>query len=218
MTSSPADLPAGYRLRRARFAELDARTFHDLARLRERVFIVEQECAYLELDGRDVEAETVHFWIEADPDVAAGSGGQGPREQLPVIAATLRLLKGRRDHGSAASPSGAEGASDAAQQSSDHGYPADGGPSSSDGDPEPRVIGRVVTAPEHRGHGLAAVLLSAAVAECDASADAETRIELHAQSHLTGWYGRFGFAPCGPEFLEDGIPHTPMRRPTGLPT
>ena len=36
---------------------------------------------------------------------------------------------------------------------------------------------------------------------------------LHAQSHLAGWYGRFGFAVSGPEFLEDDIPHLPMLRP-----
>ncbi|GAA4747343.1 hypothetical protein GCM10023217_16580 [Gordonia alkaliphila] len=35
---------------------------------------------------------------------------------------------------------------------------------------------------------------------------------LDAQSHLVGMYARFGYRPDGPEFVEDGIPHTPMRR------
>ena len=35
---------------------------------------------------------------------------------------------------------------------------------------------------------------------------------LDAQSPLAGWYERFGFEVTGPEFLEDGIPHLPMRR------
>ena len=35
---------------------------------------------------------------------------------------------------------------------------------------------------------------------------------LDAQSHLADWYGRFGFTPDGDEFVEDGIPHVPMRR------
>jgi ElaA protein len=35
---------------------------------------------------------------------------------------------------------------------------------------------------------------------------------LDAQTHLTGWYGRFGFTVAGAGFVEDGIPHTPMRR------
>ena len=40
---------------------------------------------------------------------------------------------------------------------------------------------------------------------------------LKAQSHLAGWYGRFGFEVCGEEFLEDDIPHVPMSRPTSPP-
>ena len=34
---------------------------------------------------------------------------------------------------------------------------------------------------------------------------------LDAQSPLAGWYATFGFEVDGPEFLEDGIPHLPMR-------
>ena len=37
-------------------------------------------------------------------------------------------------------------------------------------------------------------------------------IVLSAQSPLAGWYAKFGFEADGEEFLEDGIPHTPMRR------
>jgi len=40
---------------------------------------------------------------------------------------------------------------------------------------------------------------------------------LDAQSHLAGWYTRFGFETTGPLFLEDGIPHVPMRRDVGAP-
>jgi ElaA protein len=35
---------------------------------------------------------------------------------------------------------------------------------------------------------------------------------LDAQSHLQVWYERFGYVVTGPEFLDDGIPHVPMRR------
>ena len=35
---------------------------------------------------------------------------------------------------------------------------------------------------------------------------------LDAQTYLRAWYERFGFAVSGPEFVEDGIPHQPMRR------
>ena len=36
------------------------------------------------------------------------------------------------------------------------------------------------------------------------------RIRLEAQSHAVGFYERAGFAVCGEEFDEDGIPHVPM--------
>ena len=38
------------------FAELDAPTLYELLRLRALVFVVEQDCPYLDLDGRDSEA------------------------------------------------------------------------------------------------------------------------------------------------------------------
>ena len=33
------------------------------------------------------------------------------------------------------------------------------------------------------------------------------------QSHLRGWYEALGFEVVGDEYLEDGIPHLPMRHP-----
>ena len=53
------------------FAELTTRQFHDLVRLRVDVFVVEQECAYGELDGRDLEDGTRHVWIERDREVVS---------------------------------------------------------------------------------------------------------------------------------------------------
>lgn len=47
-----------------RFATLSARQLHDLIRLRIDVFVVEQTCAYAELDGRDLEPGTRHVWAE----------------------------------------------------------------------------------------------------------------------------------------------------------
>ena len=50
----------------ASFADLDTRTLYDLLRLRVDVFVVEQKCAYPELDGRDTEPETRHAWLSRD--------------------------------------------------------------------------------------------------------------------------------------------------------
>ncbi len=139
-------------LRVAGFAELDARTFHDLVRLRVDVFVVEQECAYPELDGRDVEPGTRHLWLARDG----------------AVVAYLRIL---------ADPDGVA------------------------------RIGRVVVAPSARGAGHAGRLVVAALAEIG-----DRPCVLEAQSHLVDFYARHGFTVSGPEYVEDGIPHTPMRR------
>jgi ElaA protein len=70
-------------------------------------------------------------------------------------------------------------------------------------------IGRVCTAAKARGTGFAGLLVAAAL---DLIGD-ETPCVLDAQSHVARYYERFGFVASGPEFVEDGIPHTPMCRP-----
>ena len=68
----PTRLPSrGPALRTARFADLTPFEVYALCRLRVDVFVVEQECPYPELDGRDVEPATVHLWAEVDGEVAA---------------------------------------------------------------------------------------------------------------------------------------------------
>jgi ElaA protein len=136
------------------FADLDAATAYAIWRLRQDVFVVEQECPYPDLDGRDTEPGTVHVVMRDGDDVIGYA----------------RVLD-------------------------------DGG--------EWR-IGRVVLAPAARGRGLADRLMTAALEACPARP-----VVLDAQSPLVGWYAGFGFAVDGEEFLEDGIPHAPMRRPAG---
>jgi ElaA protein len=52
------------------FDDLDARTAYDVWRLRQDVFVVEQECAYPDLDGRDVAPGTRHLTLEVDGELA----------------------------------------------------------------------------------------------------------------------------------------------------
>jgi ElaA protein len=136
----------------AGFDELDGRTAYALWRLRISVFVVEQACAYQELDGRDLEPGTRHVW-------AVGADGE------PI--GYLRVL----DDGSHAR------------------------------------IGRVLVVPDHRGEGLAGRLMTEAL-----SLVGDRPSLLDAQAPLVGWYAGFGFVASGPEFVEDGIPHVPMRR------
>jgi len=73
-------------------------------------------------------------------------------------------------------------------------------------EPGGRRVGRVVTHPDHRGLGLAGLLVDHVIARYQGD------LTLDAQSHLVDWYAARGFAPTGPEFLDDGIPHVPMAR------
>ncbi|CAM05148.1 GNAT family N-acetyltransferase [Saccharopolyspora erythraea] len=57
--------PLATSVHRAYTADLDAEDFYRMLRLRVDVFVVEQECPYPELDGRDLEATTRHFWIDS---------------------------------------------------------------------------------------------------------------------------------------------------------
>lgn len=57
--------------------DLDPVTLYAIMRLRVDVFVVEQECAYPELDGRDLEEGAVMLWSEDDG----------------VVTATVRVLR-----------------------------------------------------------------------------------------------------------------------------
>jgi ElaA protein len=61
-------------------ADLGSRTLYELLRLRVDVFVVEQASPYSELDGRDLDDQTRHFWL----------GGDGHPE--PVLGC-VRLLE-----------------------------------------------------------------------------------------------------------------------------
>jgi ElaA protein len=65
----------------AGFDELPARTAYDVWRLRQQVFVVEQDCPYPDLDGRDLEDSTRHLVLLDDED---GQDG--------VVVGTLRVL------------------------------------------------------------------------------------------------------------------------------
>lgn len=49
------------------FDELDAPLLYAILRLRSDIFVVEQQCPYPELDGRDVEPATRHLWLGPEP-------------------------------------------------------------------------------------------------------------------------------------------------------
>lgn len=136
------------------FDALDAATAYAVWRLRQEVFVVEQQCPYPDLDGRDPEPGTRHVLLQ-DDDVLLGYARV--LDDADVGAGEWR-------------------------------------------------IGRVVLAPAARGRGLAAALMDIAL-QLSKGRD----VVLDAQAPLVDLYSGFGFVVDGAEFLEDGIPHVPMR-------
>jgi len=138
------------------FAELTTAELYGLLRLRQEVFVVEQNCAYLDADGLDAIASHL-FAID----------GEG-------VAACARLF--------------APGVREAAA-----------------------VIGRVVSARRVRRSGAGRELMRRAIAAIEAAHGA-VPIRIGAQKYLEQFYGSFGFARDGEDYLEDGILHLPMLR------
>lgn len=68
-------------------------------------------------------------------------------------------------------------------------------------------IGRVIAAERGKGYGMEIVKAGIKAAEEQLGAE---RIFIEAQTYAIGFYEKAGFAVCGEEFLEDGIPHVPM--------
>lgn len=63
--------PPGREPQHRRADELTVTELHDLLRLRVDVFVVEQVCPYPELDGRDLDPTTGHWWFKDDDRIVA---------------------------------------------------------------------------------------------------------------------------------------------------
>lgn len=70
-----------------------------------------------------------------------------------------------------------------------------------------RHLGRVATAAGHRGKGYADSLVREALRRAG-----RAPVQIGAQTYLEQWYSRLGFRRSGPDYVEDGIAHLPMRR------
>lgn len=151
-------------MRRSVWTALTTDELYEIVRLRNRVFALEQRVTAEDLDGRDREPDTEHWWTE---------------DRAGRTVAYLRLIRPATDE---ALPDGA-------------------------GDVR-WVIGRVATAPEARGRGLASGLVAAVLA-----AHGTEAIVLHAQEYVAGLYARAGFTTFGDPYEEAGIVHVGMHRP-----
>jgi ElaA protein len=139
------------------FNELNANELYSLLRLRSEVFVVEQNCIFLDMDNNDQKAfHTIGFIGEE-------------------VVATTRLF--------------------------DKNIMYDGYQS----------IGRVVTAPKHRGLSIGKALMQYSISECE-RLFGKGPIKIGAQLYLKKFYNEQGFEQSGDVYIEDEIDHIPMIR------
>ena len=171
------------------FDALLPRTLYALLQLRSEVFVVEQACAFQDLDGAD--PDCLHLLGEAlAPTLPSTSGSlppEGARFALgrpggetirpggaPKLLAYTRLVPAGRKYAEAS-------------------------------------IGRVVTAPITRGTGLGHALMAESIRVLHSLWGVQP-IRIGAQAHLEHFYNAHGFVSDNKPYVEDGIPHIEMVR------
>ncbi len=136
------------------FDELTAAELYAILRLRSEVFVVEQNCVFLDMDDKDQYCYHVMGW------------------RGDVLAGYSRIV-----------PAGIS-------------Y-------------EESSIGRIVTSPVLRGHGIGRELIPQSVHTLY-TLYGKQPIRIGAQYYLLKFYESFGFVQKGEIYLEDGIEHVHM--------
>lgn len=136
------------------FNQLSLQELYSILQLRSEVFVVEQQCAYPDLDGKDQQCFHLCGW------------------ENNTLVAYARILPPGLSYAEAS-------------------------------------IGRVVSNPQYRKTGAGRSLMKLAI-EKTFNQFGNVDIRIGAQKYLFNFYVTFGFTQCGPEYLEDGIPHVEM--------
>lgn len=147
------------------WSELTTPDLYSLLKLRTDVFYVEQKVDEEELDYRDLEPSTVHYWIAE----TAAQPASGPGRTIAYLRVLLDATPSHRDAA--------------------------------------RLISRVVVRPDHRGEGLAQVLLQRVLADYPGES-----MLLHAQEYIVPLYAKVGFVEFGAVYVEAGLRHISMYR------
>ena len=149
------------------FETLDTIALFELLKLRVDVFVVEQACAYPELDEHDKAPKTLHLLGYEDKQLIAYARAMPPEPQRPNFT--------------------------------------------DNADPPAVRIGRVVVVKEHRGNGIAQLLMQQLIVRIQTTYPGFDQV-LAAQTSVQVFYAALGFAPISDVYTEDGIAHIDMRR------
>jgi ElaA protein len=166
------------------FSKLTVYELYSVMALRQEVFVVEQNCPYLDADGKDLsgyhllgyadlaqntEGVSDVGFVMSDVGMAQTSDSTNPTS---LVAYTRLLPKGIAYENYAS-------------------------------------IGRVINSPKVRRRGVGKVLMEESIAQM-ARLFPNDAVKIGAQSYLLSFYKSLGFVSTGEEYLEDDIPHTSM--------
>lgn len=165
------------------FCELSVHELQSIHTLRQQVFIIEQQCIYLDADANDRDSLHLAAW-QHDDSPTSSSTSVSTSASTSISAST----------------------SASASANLPVAYARLVRPGAKYAEPS---IGRVITAGPARGTGLGRELVRRAIAETR-RAFAGQPIRISAQSRLEAFYAEAGFVVIGEPYLEDGIPHTEM--------
>ncbi len=140
------------------FAALSGGELFDILRLRCEVFIVEQNCPYLDPD--DVDPEALHWQLRRAGKLCAYQRSMAPGLVYENCSS----------------------------------------------------LGRIIVAPAQRGRDTGRELVRRGIND-NLERWPGYDIRISAQAYLEEFYRSLGFDRCGENYLEDGIPHLPMRYP-----
>lgn len=140
------------------FDDLTLQEFYAMMVLRQEVFVVEQDCPYMDADGKDLESHHVMGYDGDD------------------LVAYTRIVNPGVSYAEVS-------------------------------------IGRVASSLQHRGKGYGIEIMEASH-DCIKQLFGEIPIRISAQCYLERFYSSLGYEPTGKEYLEDGIPHMEMLKPS----
>ena len=93
---APTDSAGTTHFHAANVAEMHPVALYRVLQLRTDVFVVEQDCAYPELDGRDIETSSLMVWADRAHEVIAtlrilrDHGGEGQHDVVRIGRVTVR--------------------------------------------------------------------------------------------------------------------------------
>jgi ElaA protein len=182
------------------FAELTPRELHDILQARAAVFVVEQHCAFQDVDGADPHSWHLSGHVTPSPALPQGGGSQN----VAPLGEGQNVAPLGEGQNVAPSPLG-EGRGGGRLVAYCRLVP----PGTKFAEPS---IGRVITPPSSRGAGHGRALMHEALRQAEALWPGRA-LRIGAQRYLERFYGEFGFVTASAPYDEDGILHVEMVRP-----